>query len=243
MLLLFLSTASFINAQAQTAEEIIDKYEAAIGGKDAWGKITGIRIKAKVDAQGMTLPLDIINMADGRSYTSFEFQGKVMVQQAFDGTTSWGVNFMTMKAEKSDNETTENIKRECKDFPSALGSYKIHGYKVKLMGKEVAEGVDCFKIKLTKKKQLVDGKEEENIVYYYIDAENYVPIMEESTISSGEAKGQIAQEVFSDYQEINGVYFPFSIMSRIKDGAGQSIVVQSIEINPVVEDKLFQFSE
>ena len=243
LMLLFIFTASLLQLRAQTAEDIVDKYVAAIGGKDAWTKVKGIRIKAKVDAQGMTLPLDIINMSDGRNYTSFELQGKVVVQSAFDGETAWGVNFMTMKAEKHDNETTENIKREAKDFPNSFSGYKEKGYKIKLMGKEMAEGVNCYKIKLTKKTQLVDGKEEENIVYYYFDVENFVPIMEETTINSGEAKGQISQTVYSDYQEVGGLYFPYSIMSRLKDGAGQSVVIQSIELNPTVEDKLFKFSE
>ncbi len=233
--------ASVAPAKAQKAEDIIDKYITAIGGKDAWSKITGIRMKAKVDAQGMTLPLEIINMADGRSYTSFELQGKKIAQDVFDGEVLWSTNFMTMKPEKSDAEATENKKRDAKDFPNDIIGYKEKGYKVELMGKETAEGVSCYKIKLTKKTQLVDGKEEENIQYYYFDTENNVPIMIETTIKTGEAKGQIAQTVFSDYQEVGGIYFPYSILSRLKDGAGQTVVIESVEVNPKVEDSLFKF--
>lgn len=228
---------------AQNVDDIIDKYVTTIGGKDKWTKLTGMRMKATVQVQGMTLPLDIINLSDGRSYTSFELQGKVIQQDVFDGTVLWGVNFMTMKPEKMDAEATENRKRDAKDFPSDIMDYKSRGYSAELVGKETAEGVSCFKIKLTKKAQLVDGKEEDNIVYYYIDTENYVPIMTEATIKSGEAKGQVAQTVFSDYQEVNGIYFPFSITSRLKDGAGQTVTFTSIELNPKVEDSLFKFPE
>ena len=164
-LLLFLFVISSSSLNAQKVDDILDKYFAAIGGKDAWTKVTGFRMKAKVDYGGMSLPLDIINMTDGRNYTSVEMQGKVMVQSAYDGKTSWGVNWMTMKAEKHDAETTENIKRESKDFPDAFVDYKKKGYKVELTGKEMAEGVNCYKIKLIKKSQLHDGKEEENIEY------------------------------------------------------------------------------
>lgn len=230
-------------AHAQKVDDIINKYIDAMGGKDAWSKVTGIRMTAKVDAQGMTLPLDIINMSDGRSYTSFEFQGKKIVQDVFDGETLWGMNFMTMKAEKSDAETTENKKREAKDFPNDIIGYADRGYKAESMGKETVEGVKCFKVKITKKSTLVDGKEEENITYHYFDADNYALIMSETSIRMGEAKGQIAQTVYSDYQEVNGVYFPFSILSRLKDGQGQGIVIEKIEVNPKVEDSLFKFPE
>lgn len=228
---------------AQNVDEIIDKYVTTIGGKDKWSKLTGMRMKATVQVQGMTLPLDIINLADGRSYTSFELQGKTIAQDVYDGTVLWGMNFMTMKPEKMDAEATENRKRDAKDFPSDIMDYKAKGYTAELVGKETAEGVTCFKIKLTKKTQLVDGKEEDNILYYYIDVDNFIPIMTESTIKSGEAKGQIAQTIFSDYQEVGGVYFPFSITSRLKDGAGQTITFTSIELNPKVDDSLFKFPE
>jgi hypothetical protein len=238
MLLLLAFTAP---ANAQKADDIINKYVDAMGGKDAWSKVHGIRMTAKVDAQGMTFPLDIINLSDGRSYTSFEFQGKKMAQDVFDGETLWGMNFMTMKPEKSDAEATENKKREAKDFPNDIMGYASHGYKADYMGKETVEGVSCFKIKITKKTTLVDGKEEENFTYHFFDSETYALILSETTIRMGEAKGQIAQTLYSDYQEVNGVYFPFSIFSRLKEGQGQGIVIEKIEVNPVVDDALFKF--
>lgn len=230
-----------LTVQAQTADEIISKYIANTGGLDAWKNLKGIRMKAKVDAQGMTIPLEIVQMSDGRSLTKFELQGKEMIQDAFDGETSWGMNFMTMKAEKSDAEQTENVKRQSKDFPMALIDYKEKGYVVELLGKETAEGVSCFKLKVTKKPLLHDGKEEANIEFYYFDAENFIPIMTESEITSGEMKGQISQTVMSDYQEVNGLYFPYSITSRIKDGQGQTLVITGIELNPAVDDAMFKF--
>ena len=241
ILLLLIGFQSFTNAQ--TAEEVIKTYIENIGGEDALRKIKNIKMSAKLDAQGMTLPLEMINLADGRSLMKFEFQGKEMVQQAFDGETAWGVNFMTQKAEKSDAEATENIKRESKDFPEDFMDYEKKGYKVELIGKETIEGAECNKIKLTKNPLLVDGKDVENVVYYYFDTENNVPIVSETEIKSGEMKGSISQTVFSDYQEVEGVYFPFSINSKMKDGEGQPVTIEKIEINVVVDDSIFKFPE
>ena len=229
---------------AQTAEEIVKTYIENIGGEEALRNIKTVRMSAKVDAQGMTLPITMINTAEGKSRMSFEFQGKEMVQQAFDGETSWGVNFMTQKAEKSDAEDTENIKRESGDFPEPFLDYKKKGYSVELLGKETIEGAECFKVKFTKKPLLVDGVDVENVQYYYFDTENYVPIVSEQEIKSGEMKGNISQTIFSDYQEVEGVYFPFSINQKLKDGqGGQPVTIEKIEMNIEVDDAIFAFPE
>ena len=232
-----------IYSNAQTAEEIVKTYIENIGGEEALRKVKSIKMSAKVDAQGMTLPLEIIYMADGRTITKFTFQGKEMIQGAFDGETSWGINFMTQKAEKSDAEQTENVKRGAKDFPDPFLDYEKKGYKIELLGKETIEGTECFKVQFTKHPLLVDGKDVENIEYYYFDTENFVPIVSETEIKSGQMKGSISQTVFSDYQEVEGVYFPFSINSKLKGGEGQPVNIEKIEVNIEVEDSIFKFPE
>jgi len=235
--LIGLSTFAF----AQTAEEIVNQYLDNIGGRSKLEAIQATQMEAKVDAGGMTLPVKMIQTKKGESMISFELQGRVIVQQAFDGTTAWGVNFQTMKAEKSESEVSENMKRSLGDFPDAFLNYKANGYTLEKMADETVEGTSCFKIKLTKKKQLSEGKEVENVVYYFFDKNDMVPIMTETEVMSGPAKGTIAQTVLSEYQEVDGVYFPFSITQRSKGGPGQTIVIDKVIMNPTIDSKLFKF--
>lgn len=227
---------------AQTADEIIDNYFENTGGIDNWNALNSLKSSAMINQQGMEFPLTIINMKDGRQMVQFEVQGKVLTQ-AFDGEVSWSTNFMTMEAEKSDAEATENMKRESRDFPDPFLNYKDKGYAIELMGKETVEGVECFKIKLTKKPQLVDGQDVDNISYYFFDTENFVPIVVESEIKSGEMQGKISRGTFSDYDEIEGLYFPFSVSEGIKDMGSQTINFTSFELNPEVDDAIFKFPE
>lgn len=227
---------------AQTADEIIEKYIQNLGGVEKLNSITSFEMKAKVDYGGMTIPVDMISLKDGRTITKISFQGQEMIQGAFDGTTSWGTNFMTMKPEKSDAETTENVKRTAgADFMTPMLDYKNKGYTIEMLPNETIEGVECFKMKVTKKPQLVEGVDVPNVEFYYFDKENYVPIVVEAEIPSGQMKGQISQTVFSDYQEVKGIYFPFSMTNKLKDGEGQTIVFESIELNKTYEDSLFKF--
>lgn len=239
LLLAFALVITFV--KAQTAEEIIENYIENIGGVDAWSKLKGIKMNSKVNTPMGEIPLTIISLKSGKQIVKLELQGKEIVQMAFDGETAWGHNQMNMQAEKSDSETTENLKREAKDFPDPFFKYKEKGYSIELMENETFEGTECFKIKLTKTPSLSEGKEVENIVYYLFDTENFVPIVVETELKSGPGKGYIAQTIFSDYQEVDGLYFAFSMTQGVKGQAGQAIIFESIEINPVVDDSIFAF--
>ncbi len=149
---------SFLSS-AQTAEEVVDKYIQTLGGIEKMNSIASIEMKAKVDYGGMSIPIQMISLRDGRTISKISFQGQEMSQGAFDGTTSWGTNFMTMKPEKNDAETTENAKRQSSDFVTPLLDYKKKGYTLELLRNETIEGVECLKIKVTKKPQLVEGQD------------------------------------------------------------------------------------
>jgi outer membrane lipoprotein-sorting protein len=181
-------------------------------------------------------------LKDGRQATIISFQGKEIKQGVYDGTSLWSHNFMNMKAEKSDAEATENFKKDLGEFPDPFLTYKERGLKAELLGKETIEGTETFKIKLTKKPIKVDGKDAENIVFYYFDTENFVPLMFESEIKSGQLKGQVAVNKLSDYQEVNGLMFPFSMSQSVKgQGGGSPVTISAIEVNPKVDATIFAF--
>ena len=147
-----------------------------------------------------------------------------------------------MKGEKSDAEATENFKLDIGEFPDPFLTYKERGLKVELLGKETVDGSETFKLKLTKKQIKVDGKLTDNVVFYYFDVENFVPLMSETEISSGPMKGMIGQNKFSDYQEVNGLMMPFSMAQGVKgQPGGAPLTISGIELNPKVDAVIFAF--
>ena len=204
-------------AYSQTADEIVANYLENIGGAENWKKVTSQKMQASVNVQGMKLPVVMVSFANGKSYSSFTLQGKTMVQQVFDGEKGYEMNFMTQKMEEIDAESVENLKRNKDDFPLPFLDYKEKGYTVEKLEDETVEGVDCFKIKFISGKKLNEGKEIDDVTYYYFDKENFIPIVVETTISMGPMAGKTAQTVFSDYDEVDGLYFPFSIKEKLKD--------------------------
>lgn len=238
---LFLIAAQAI--QAQTVNEIIDTYFENTGGKAQWESLQGMKMKAKVNQMGMEIPLEIVQLKSGKQMTIINFQGQQMKQGVFDGEILWNINMMTQKAEKSDQESTDNMKREMGDFPDPFLNYEARGYTAELMGTEEMDGAECFKIKLTKKPLVIDGEEVENVSFYFFDTENYVPLVVHSEIKSGPMKGQMSEIKMSDYQEVGGLYFPFSMVQGLKGQEGQTISLDEIVINPEIDASEFAFPE
>ena len=243
ILLFVLAVSASITVNSQTVDEIITNYFENTGGMENWGKLEGIQMSAKVNQGGMEIPLEITQLKNGNQMTVINFQGLELKQGVFDGEVLWNTNFQTQKAEKSDQESTDNMKLEAKDFPDAFFNYKEKGYTVELLGKEDLEGTETFKIKLTKKPMTVDGKEVENSSVYFFDAENFVPIVIHSEIRMGPNKGMTSEIKLSDYQEVDGLYFPFSMVQGIKDDIGQPITMEKIELNPTLDASAFKFPE
>ena len=232
-----------VATQAQTVDEILNKYFENTGGKEKWAALNSVKMNGKVKVQGMEIPMNIIQTADGKQKIIINFQGKEITQMAFDGNEGWSTNFMTQKPEKMDAEASANMKSQTGDFPDPFLNYKEKGYTAQLEGKETIEGTETFKVKLTKKPVKVDGKDEENVVYYFFDAENYVPIAMKMTVKSGQMKGASVETLMSDYQEANGLYFPFSIMTKYNGQPGEAIQIESIDQNVQVDAKAFAFPE
>jgi len=232
-----------VQLNAQNVDEILSNYFENIGGLENLQKVEGVRMHAKVNQQGMEIPLEITQLKGGKQMTVITFQGKKIKQGVFDGTTLWSTNFMTMKAEKSPKETTDNMKLEMNDFPDPFIDYKKKGYTVELMGKETIDGTETFKIKLVKEPVTIDGKKEDNISYYFFDTENFVPLVVQAEIKSGPMKGKVSESKMSDYQEVNGIYFPFSLTQGLKGQPGQGLTIDKIEVNPKVDMAAFKFPE
>ena len=150
---------------------------------------------------------------------------------------------MSMKAEKSDQEDVQIVKDQLAEFPDPFLNYKENGFTAELMGTEVVEGSDTFKVKLTKKPMVVDGEEVPNVSIYYFDSENFVPIMMHEEVMSGPGKGMIMEAKMSDYQEVEGLYMPFSMSQGVKDQPGQPLTITSIELNVEADESEFKFPE
>lgn len=225
-------------SHAQTAEEVIDLYFETIGGEEKFAALTAIKAICSAKAQGMELPITMVNAVPNKTRMDMIFQGKEMTQMAFDGETAWSVNFMTMEAEAMDAETSLVMKAQT-EFPDPFVNYKEKGYSVEITGSEEVEGVDCHILKLTKQPIIIEEKEVENATYFYMDKENGILIKQTDLGLTGPQKGMAVDTYFSDYEEVDDMYFAFTIEQKMDGNTVFSVRIDELILNPEIPEDYF----
>ena len=223
-------------AFAQTADDVIAKNLEAKGGAEKLKAIQSVRMTGKMlIGPGMEAPI-VLELKRPRSMRmDISVQG-MTISQAYDGTVGWMLNPMSGRTdpEPLPSEAMKLVEEQA-DMDGPFVDYKDKGNTVELLGKEQVEGAECYKLKVT----LKGG----DTRVYYIDAEHYLEVKQESTTS---VRGSDVESdtIVGDWKEVDGLMFPFSIDSGQKGGQmRQKMTVEQIEINPTIEDARFKMPE
>ncbi len=211
----------------QTADEVIDNYYKAIGGKDKWSKLNSMVQTAEMNMQGTTINLKIYQEHKKAFKVEISFQGMTGYQLLTD-KEGWGyMPFQgQQKAEPATKEQVEKGQSDL-DIQGKFLNYKEKGSTVEFLGKEDLDGTDCFKIKLTEKNGRISN--------HYFDASNYYII---KTTSKIEQDGKEIEAVgeYSNYQKTpEGYVFPMSV----SEGNGPQTITK-VEVNTKIDPKVFE---
>lgn len=218
-------------AAAQTVDEVIAKNIQARGGLEKLKALKSMRVTAKFSAGSFRADFVQENKRADKVREELIIQGMAQVQ-AYDGKSAWQINpFEGRKdPELMSQDDTKGLMVDA-DIEGPLVNYKQKGHKAELVGHDSIEGTDCFKIKLTMK----NG----DIRIYYLDADSYLELKFEN---QSEIRGavQYNDTFLGDYEEVGGIYFPFSIESG-EPGRDerQRFTVEKVELNVPLDDTRF----
>jgi outer membrane lipoprotein-sorting protein len=225
-------------AAAQTADDVVEKYLAAIGGRAALAKVTS---RSTTGTITLSLPngpvsgtIEILNQQPNkvRSVTKLDLTslgaGQLTREQRFDGTGGYVLDSMQGNREITGSQL-DNLKNAV--FPTPLLTYKERGATVELAGKEKINGRDAYVLVLKPKTGPV--------VRHFFDAETYLPAEIVVKVDVPEAGGEVEQTSdLSDYRVVDGIKIPFAIKVS---SAIQSftIAVTKVEHNLKIDPALF----
>ncbi len=225
-LLMIALVSTAFTTQAQTADEVIDKYIAAIGGKEKWKQVNTIKIDGQIEVQGLEIPFTMQAANNKGTRVDAEFQGNKIIE-IVTPAQGWSQNPMAGKATLQPLSADElKQKLDDLDIQSAFIDYKEKGSTVEALGKDEEDGNEYFKIKLTTKNQ--------NETTYFFDLKTNLIYKQETVVKQ---QGQdIKMTIKSyDYQDTDfGVKMPYKV-----DQGGMIMVTKKVTTNPVLDDKLF----
>jgi Outer membrane lipoprotein-sorting protein len=221
-------------ARSQTVDEIIAKNAQARGGIDKLRSLKSLKMTARLSEGSFRATYVQESKRSDKVREETIIQGMARVR-AYDGKSAWQINpFGGRKdpALMSADDTRALILKV--DPEGLLIDYKEKGHQAELIGHDSVEGTDCYKIKLT----LKDG----DIRYYYLDADSYLEIKIE-TQSNVRGAVQFTDTMLGDYEQVDGIYFPFSIELGETGGDDEMLrlTVEKIEVNALLDDSLFSF--
>ena len=250
-----------ITSQAQTASDIVAKYESALGGREKLKSVKTLYMEGSQEMMGNEMTVRVIKEQGKLSRREFDMAGAtgfILVTEK----EAW--NFIPMRAQQPTQmpaEALPGMQSEL-DIFGPLVNYAEKGNTVELLGKDSANGKSCFKLKLTN----TSGRD----MTYWIDDANYLLV--QSTARGGfmggggrrggggggeqggnnggapprtdrERGGRERFMLYNDYKPVDGILFPHNMEMYVPGGegpAGGGTTFDKIEINKPVKPEMYK---
>jgi outer membrane lipoprotein-sorting protein len=220
---------------AQTVDEVIAKNVQAHGGMDKLKSINTLRLSGTLDVGGFFGSFQAHFVQENKRPDKVRQQAIIegMAQvQAYDGKAGWQVSPFEGRRDPEllSDDDSKSLQIDA-DIDGLLVDYKQKGHKAELVGHDSVEGTDCYKIKLT----LKNG----DVRYYYLDTDSFLELKVETQTS---IRGTIreGEVLYGDYEQVNGVYYPFAIDAGLKGDTNRvKYTIEKLEQNIPLDDSLF----
>jgi hypothetical protein len=233
MMLSVLAGAAALSAQTAdtttpTADEVIAKYVAAVGGKDAIGQVKSITMDAVMTVMGNEAPSTTTVLDGVGRKMETEFNGSKIVQ-CVNAKGGWNVNPMAGANDPTPMSDDEfNAAKDDIYVGGGLYDYAARGAKVEMVSKDA----DGFKIKLTSKDKVE--------TVFVIDPTTYFV---KSVMRKGDMQGQEVEVTtsFSDYRKTDvGFLMPYAMDIDFGGQFQLSLAVKKIDLNKTIDPAIFE---
>ena len=214
------------NLYAQTADEIVTKHVAAIGGKAAVESVKSLYIESNVEIMGNDAP-STTWIVSGKGYKNeVTFNGSKILQCVTD-KGGWMINPMMGQSAATPipDEQLKTMKGQL-NVGGPLYDYAAKGSKIELLGKDTAD----YKLKLTTSAGLD--------VTFYVNMKTYLIDKTTSTVS---AQGQDMETTvtFSDYRKVDGGYVLNFGQQVTLPMYSLNITHKKVEVNKQIDPTIF----
>jgi hypothetical protein len=216
------------DAALPTADQVLDSYVQALGGKPALEKISSRVSEGNFDVPEMGAggSITIYAKAPNKTALVIEVPGFGTIRQGVDGEVAWEDSPMSGLTEKS-GAALAAAKRDA-TFNREL-NLKAHYKEVEMKGKQQIGDQQVYALVLT--------PEEGSPETWYFDAATGLLTRVEAVRDGPQGAGQV-QISLKDYREVDGIKTPFLVEQAMQ---GMTIVTRLLDVrhNEEIDEQLF----
>ena len=235
LLSLFLLSLMTSPGLSQEASDILKKMVEAQGGKKVLEKIKDMTSSGNLELiqMGMTGSMTMYKKEPNKYRMDIEVMGMI-ITQAFDGETAWGINPQTGSREEMPEQQAEYMKRMALGIDAYIYPEK-YGISFAYKGKEKIEEKEYLVLEQT----FSDGHK----ATHYIDPKTYLTYKTKSTTMDPMGV-EVEQETFeADFKKVNGMTIAYSIIIFQGDEEYLQLTLTDITFNSGLEDSFFNMNE
>jgi hypothetical protein len=220
-----------VSVPAQSVDEVIANNVKARGGLEKIKAVRSVRTTSKLTQGSFRAAYVQENKRPDRVREEAIIQGLAQVQ-AYDGKVGWQISPFSGRKdpERMSQDDTKTLVIDA-DIDGALVDYKQKGHKAELVGHDSVEGTDCYKVKLS----LKNG----DVRYYFLDSDSFLELKIENQ-SNIRGTVQYTETYFGDYEQVNGIYYPFAVETGDKGSDSRTkFTVDKVELDIPLDDARF----
>lgn len=211
-----------------TADQIIEKYVQAIGGKAAIEKQTSRVSKGTFDlpAFGASGPVEVYEKAPNKTASVININGFGVVQEGYDGKVGWSQDPQSGLREKSGSELA--AARLDAEFFKPIKVKQLYP-KIVVKGKDKVADKEVYVLEATP----VDS----SVETWYFDTQTGFMVRQDSEREGPQGK-QAIQVYLDDYREVDGIKLPFKL-HQVTPQFSIDIKIEEVKHNVPIDDAKF----
>jgi zinc protease len=221
-------TASPTPTEQAIVDQILQHYEAALGGKEAIANITTYKLKGTFELAGMTGTIESWRKEPLKTLTVIEFPRIGTLKKGFDGENRWVQTPAGTFRDSSPQEIAE-LERDSEVY--SVGRIKSLFESMKLENKARLNGRDVY---------VIEGKPPKGPAEKLLfDVENGLLVRWDMARRQPNRGTVFVKVHLDDYKDIDGVKIPFNVRFAFESFTF-IVKLQSIEHNIPIDDAVFR---
>lgn len=225
LLLTMSATTPQVSAKEQampTGAELVARYVAAIGGAEAWAKLTSVRSTGtfEVKAQGLTGTVEMLSLRPTQALLRVQISGLGLIETGYNGTVAWSIDPMVGPSLVTGEQLTE-MKNDS-HFDALLHPASVVASTLNL-GKVEFDGRQAWKLMV----KLVSGTSRDE----FYDVDSGLLIGHEGMTVSDMGKMPV-RTILRDYKVFSGIRQPTQLIQSSM-GLEQTITIREVAFNNV----------